>query len=374
MLSPYDDLPIHQAGLPVAQPVSADPNAYDRYFFCGYDVNVPYYFAAAMGHYPNRDVMDAGFSILVDGVQHSVLASQRIPAERSTTTLGPIEVQVIEPLRVLRFLVNAPQHGVRADLTFQARTPVIQEPRQTLMSGQKVMMDSTRLDQSGTWEGWIELEGARLEVRPETAFGTRDRSWGIRPIGEPIGGAPPLDPTGIYWLWGPANFAERATFWAVGENAHGTRGFTSGLAAPILAPGEDTYGPAASSSLRHAHFVDVDVAWQSGTRRSDHADVTLRWRDGSADMLHYEPLIAFQMKGIGYTHPTWGHGIYQGESADFGDRWKAADLDPMAVEHLHVHQLCKVTCGDDVGAGVFEQIVIGPHAPSGFDDWFDPAK
>jgi hypothetical protein len=374
MLSPYDDLPIHQAGLPVAQPASADPNVYDRYFFCGYDVSVPYYFAAAMGHYPNRDVMDAGFSILVDGVQHSVMASQRIPAERSTTKLGPIEIQVLEPLRTLRYLVDAPQHGIRADLTFRARTPVIQEPRQTLLSGQKVMMDSTRLDQSGTWEGWIELEGNRLDVRPETSFGTRDRSWGLRPIGEPAGGAPPLDPSGIYWLWGPTNFADRATFFGVGEKANGDRTFTSGLATPILAAGAPTYGAEAWGTLRHAHFVDVDVAWQPGTRRSERATVTLRWRDGTSEALQYEPLIAFQMKGIGYTHPDWGHGKYQGESADTGDRWKAADIDPMALEHFHVHQLCKVTSGDQVGAGVFEQIVIGPHAPSGFDDWFDGAK
>lgn len=373
MLSPYDDYPIHQAGSPVAQPASADPNVYDRYFFCGYDATVPYYFSAAMGHYANRDVMDAAFSILIDGTQYSLLASQRIPAERHTTACGPIAIELIEPLRTSRVTVDAPDHGVRADLTFVARSVAIQEPHQVMMTGPKVMMDSTRLNQSGTWTGWIELDGERMDLRDGSSFGTRDRSWGLRPIGEPMGGAPPLDPQGIYWLWAPANFAERCTFAAVGEDRQGTRTFASAESVPVLAPGAPTYGPEAVKAIRHAHVIGVNVDWRPGTRRAVGATVDLGWRDGSSDRLRYEPLIDFQMKGTGYTHPEWGHGIYKGESAVHGDRWKAADLDPMALENFHVHQLCKVTSGDEEGVGVFEQIVIGPHEPDGFKDWFDGA-
>ncbi|HVX17184.1 MAG TPA: hypothetical protein VHA73_04055 [Acidimicrobiales bacterium] len=375
MLSPYDDLPIHQAGAPVAQPASADPNVYDRYFFCGYDAtaSAPFYFVGALGHYPNRDVMDAAFSIAIDGEQYAVLASQRIPAERHTTKLGPIEVEVVEPLRTLRYTVDAPRHGLRADLTFAARTPAIEEPRQTMMSGQKVTMDSTRLAQSGTWSGWIEIDGNHMDLDPSSTFGTRDRSWGLRPIGEPPGGAPPLHPTGICWLWGPTNFADRCSFFGVSENAEGLRSFESGVVSPALAPGAATYGEEAWATVRHAHRVDVDVHWRPGTRRAAGSTVRFHWRDGAVDELGYEPLVDFHMKGVGYTDPVWGHGRYLGEYADTGNRWKLDDLDPLAPENFHVHQLCKVHWNGDVGQGVFEQVVIGPHVPSGFADWFDGA-
>jgi hypothetical protein len=312
--------------------------------------------------------------VLVDGTQHSLIASQRIPAERHTTTLGPVTVEVVEPLRTLRFAVDAPDRGVRADLTFSARTPVIEEPRQVMMSDHRTAMDSTRLAQSGTWSGWIELEGDRIELDPANTFGTRDRSWGIRPVGEPVGGAPPRHPGGIYWLWAPTNFADRSTFFGLGEDAHGVPTFVSGASCPTLAPGAATYGDEAWDTVRHVRIADAAVRWRPGTRRAESATVLLTWPGGGVDELHYEPLADFQMKGIGYTDPEWGHGRYHGESTEVTvKRWKATEQNPMNLENLHVQQLCRVRWGDQVGAGVFEQLVIGPHAPSGFTDWFDGA-
>ncbi|GAC1305726.1 MAG: hypothetical protein NVSMB16_01350 [Acidimicrobiales bacterium] len=82
MLNPLDDLPVHQTSEPVAHPVSGDRNHYDRYFFNGYAPDATLYLAAALGVYPNRQVMDAAFSVIADGVQTSIHASRRAPADR----------------------------------------------------------------------------------------------------------------------------------------------------------------------------------------------------------------------------------------------------------------------------------------------------
>ena len=56
-----------------------------------------------MGLYPNRHVADAAFSVVRDGEQISVFTSQRAPADRrDATRLGPIAVDIVEPMRVLR--------------------------------------------------------------------------------------------------------------------------------------------------------------------------------------------------------------------------------------------------------------------------------
>ena len=47
-------------------------------------------------------------------------------------------------------------------------------------------MDYTRLAQWGTWEGWIEVDGERIEVDRAGTWGSRDRSWGIRGVGERV--------------------------------------------------------------------------------------------------------------------------------------------------------------------------------------------
>src|SRR5439155_7367575 len=74
MITPWDDYPVHQTAMPVATPVSGDPNHYDRYFFNGFDPNGEYYFGVALGIYPNRGVIDGAFSVVRSGVQHSVFA------------------------------------------------------------------------------------------------------------------------------------------------------------------------------------------------------------------------------------------------------------------------------------------------------------
>ena len=81
MLTPWDDYPIHADADPVGTPSSADPNHYDRYFFNGHEREGAFYLGGAMGHYPVLGVIDAAFSIVIDGTEHSVFASGRMPME-----------------------------------------------------------------------------------------------------------------------------------------------------------------------------------------------------------------------------------------------------------------------------------------------------
>jgi hypothetical protein len=80
------------------------------------------------------------------------------------------------------------------------------------------------------------------------------------------------------------------------------------------------------------------------------------------------------MKGIGYSHPTWGHGMWKGELAFAAESWKTADVDETALENQHIQQVVRATCGDRAGVGVFEQISLGPHRKYGFTDFLDMAK
>ena len=52
---------------------------------------------------------------------------------------------------------------------------------------------------------------------------------------------------------------------------------------------------------------------------------------------------------------------------------RGRDLDPLALENIHIQQIVIARCGDKVGHGVLEQLHIGPSASYGFKDWFDGA-
>jgi hypothetical protein len=373
MLTPFDDYPIHQTPLPVAHPVSGDRNFYDRYFFNGYDPDGEWFIGATMGVYPNRDVIDASFSVLRDGVQRSVFASARLPADRTTTRVGPFTLEVVSPLKTTRLRVDAAHLGLEADLTWDARTMAIEEPRQTLVAGPTAIMDATRLVQWGTWNGWASVLGERFDIDRSRARGTKDRSWGIRPIGEPPGGAPPVSggPVGVFFLWAPIHWEDRCTHVILFERADGERWYWSGGEVPLLTEGQQPWG--SEASIRRPSGVEYHLDMKPGTRRSRGATFEYDYRDGGKELLEFTPILDFQMKGLGYLNLEWGHGTWHGEQAEGSQSWKTDELDPLAWDNVHVEQLCKVRSNGKEGIGVLEQLPIGPHAPTGLKSYTDGA-
>ena len=238
MLTPFDDYPIHQTPLPVAHPASGDPNHYDRFWFNGYTED--FYFAAGMAVYPNRGIIDGAFAVVHDGVQRSVFASGRIPQDRSQTRIGPLTIDVVEPLRVTRVRADAADLGIDADVTFTARTVALEEPRQTITAGTKSVMDSTRLTQWGTWSGRIVAGGAEIPI--DRVYGTKDRSWGVRPVGEPTPSAPETTLPQIFFLWAPINWSDCCTHFLCFERANGDRFVGSQAVLQIVGEQDPTWG------------------------------------------------------------------------------------------------------------------------------------
>jgi hypothetical protein len=389
MLTEFDDFPIHQTALPVAHPSSGDPNVYDRYFFNGYDPGGEWYFGVALGIYPNRQVIDGAFSFLHDGTQQSVFASARLPDERGETSVGPIAVEVVEPLRVSRVRVTAEHLGLAADLTFAARSVAIEEPRQTLLDGPHTVMDATRLTQLGRWAGTIRADDREFTLDDRSSRGTKDRSWGIRPVGQPLPGAPAPGLAGVgglFFLWAPLDLGDECRFLSLFERPDGTRWHEAGASAPVLSSGDPVCGRAAERVVRPARSVRYELSLRPGTRRAAGAsieyDFGARGHRGPhpVDTVTLTPLLDFQMKGLGYLHPEWAHGNWHGESEVGTDSWDASLVDPLSFENIHVQQLCRLRSegpsGSKAGTGVLEQLIIGPHEPSGLrglTDGYDPA-
>ena len=83
MLSPLDDLPIHQVAQPVRQPGTSDRNFYDRYYFNCHPCSDELFLIKGMGQYPNLGVQDA-FALVHRGDEHRVV--QSVPRAGSTAS------------------------------------------------------------------------------------------------------------------------------------------------------------------------------------------------------------------------------------------------------------------------------------------------
>ncbi|HXX47701.1 MAG TPA: hypothetical protein VEN47_05715, partial [Myxococcota bacterium] len=158
MLSKLDDYTIHQTPEPVAVPATTDRNAYDRFWFNGYAGDGEFYFGIGAALYPNLGIMDCGFSIVRDGEQHAFHASRRAPREPSQIDVGPFSIEILEPLKTLRVVLEPNDTGISADLTWIPRTSSFAEGYQ-YMRRRRGTMQATRFNQFGYWKGEIRYAG-----------------------------------------------------------------------------------------------------------------------------------------------------------------------------------------------------------------------
>jgi hypothetical protein len=359
MLTKGDDYPLHQLPEPIAY-AGSDRNFYDRYFFNGYCPSTQSFFALALGVYPNLNIMDASFSVLRNGFQHNLRASRHLGMERMDTKVGPIAVEVLEPLKTLRILIEDNAYGISADVIFTNRAIPLEEPRYVHRIGPRVVMDSTRLTQNGNYSGFIQVEGNRITLEKKDWFGTRDRSWGVRPVGakEPQSFSPQF-----YWLWAPVNFDDCVALYDLNSDAEGNAWHTHGVMVPV----GDGQQP------MHMQKVESCIKFKSGTRHAESAEIL--FVNSIEEVIQFEirPLYNFYMSGIGYFDPEWSHGLDKGKLAIAYDTLDLSEVDVTDPRYLHIQAVSEFIMNGKKGIGVLEQLIIGPHSPSGFKDMLDMA-
>ena len=364
MLTKGDEYPIHQTPEPVAY-AGSDRNFYDRYFFNGYSPDGSVFFAASFGVYPHINIMDGAVSIVKDGVQKSVHVSRILGMERMDTKVGPLSVSVVEELKLIRLTLEEAE-GLALDVEFTGRHFPVEEPRFTYRQGPRMVMDCTRMTQNGLWRGEIKVDGETIKV--DKFYGTRDRSWGVRPIGarDPQEVVPVQLPQ-FYWIWAPTNFPNLSLYFHVNEDAHGSPWNTRAVLAMDGAGHDD---------LLHLNRPRMEVTYAKGTRRAERAVLRLMDGQGREHQVEYEPITTFQMKGIGYGHPEWAHGAFKGGYAIEREDFVPAEMPWQQPDNLHIQEIVKAThTGPDgqtsQGIGALEQLFLGPHGPSGWRDVLD---
>jgi hypothetical protein len=156
----------------------------------------------------------------------------------------------------------------------------------------------------------------------------------------------------FFWQWTPVNLPGRSLFFHLNAHADGTAWNTRAVIAP-------DGGTAESFAEFHAATMATQLA--AGTRWPEVG--TLSVGDESFTL---RPISRFQMRGLGYTSPKWGHGLDHGELEVEREDIDLAGVDPARPDNLHVQMLCRVEGpGGETGLGVFEQLAIGDYAPLG---------
>jgi len=142
------------------------------------------------GKYVNRNVMDAYAGVSRGVEQWTVRASRALASDPETVSVGPIHYRVAKPLQSVHvWLEPNPVQPIAFDVLFEGIVPAFLEGREDRrdVHGFRRQADQIRYHQTGTATGWIEVEGKRQAITPDTWVSTRDHSWGVRQeVGVPL--------------------------------------------------------------------------------------------------------------------------------------------------------------------------------------------
>ena len=362
---PLDEYPIHQAPLSMRQPATSDRNFYDRCIMHCFSPDGSVLLMTGVGVYPNLGIMDAYATVRRGMTQVSVRASDPIGSDRMVQEVGPIRIEVLEPLRRLRAVCDAPERGLAFDLTYQATCEALEEPLHIMRAGSRVILEGCRFVQLGTWEGVITMRGEDITVTPGQWRGDRDRSWGIRPVGEaePAGRPVRHPDAGIWWVWAPLHLPSGGLLVVAQEDMAGQRSLNQAVRLAPLTPG------GAEEQLGWPRF---EVDYRPGTRYPERATIHMTTPDGTAVAAEVEPVNGISLNiGCGYgADPEWAHGQWRGEGWVDSSIYDLADVEVAARSSFSlIDHVAKVRVGDEEGMGIFEHGCLGRHDPSGFKGW-----
>jgi hypothetical protein len=357
---PLDEYPIHQTPLSLEYVATSDRNFYDRCYFNAHAKSDELFLVTGLGVYPNLGVIDAYATVRKGERQWAVHYSDALGHDRLDQRVGPYRVEVLEALRRLRLVCDGDEQGIGFDLTWTGSFDAVQEAGHQIRSGARLILDATRFAQVGSWTGELRVDGQRYEVADWV--GTRDRSWGIRPVGEaePAGRPVGDGSAGFWWLYVPLRFDDFAVVVIAQERPDGYR--TLNDAVRVWPDGR----------VEQLGWPRVNIRYRSGSRYPQAATLHCTAPDGKPVVLEIEPLTSVALNvGAGYGgDPDWGHGQWKGENFAEG---RVYDLtDPAVagrVPFAVLDHVARATCDGAEGWGLFEHATFGRHDPSGFADW-----
>ena len=307
-----------------------------------------------LGKYANRNVMDgyAGTSQGVD--QRTVRASRRLAAAPALTSVGPIHYEVVEPLRSVRFVLEANDaQPIAFDWLFEGIVPPALEDRTHMRQGYRVGSDLVRYHQIGLASGWVEIEGVRTDISPDTWVSTRDHSWGTRyDVGLPpqdLEVRDPLAGLSFRMIWSPIAM-QRPDGSRYGLFLH-----YQIVQGPGFTHKQVVMGGVEQPDGTVERFVDLepDLRFDPGNRRLQGGTIEARAANGRARTL--------ELEAVSDTGFHLGAGLYFGLDGHHHGEWRG-DLhvegehvpdcaDPVVARRLHQIRDTVVHVIDPVGGG-----------------------
>jgi hypothetical protein len=372
MLTALDESFLHQSPVTFDQTHLSDHRFFDRIWLGGCN---PDGIRVLMGlaSYKNTNTFDGYLCLLKDGKQYNLRASRPFLPDPAAMKVGPLSVEVVKPLQVLRARVDGGiSNRLRADFNFTGTIPAREEAQHVRRVDGKLVQDYRRFDQIGKLNGWFEIDGVRVEM--VDWWGGRDHSWGIRPgmggyepaTSVPLAGlnAYPGDISagyeGFMIVWLAFEAGQYSGYLQQLESGDGKVIYTDGHI--LVRKGEGFYERAVKGIQHELTFI-------AGTRVCDTGILKVTLDNGEVINMNLKPHIPPTVyKGAGYDSGFFderGLGLHRGTIEEF-DVYDISHPENVILEDgrlirpWHREASCTLTVNGERGMGHFPIISTGP--------------
>ena len=366
MLTGFDDTLFHQTADVMAFTPVSDHRFFDRSIYGIYAPDHSGHIVTSIGVYKNNDVLD-GFVMgqINRETQFNQRYSRRLSTDYERPGLGPLQFDVIEPMKRHRIWLAKGDHPVSFDLEWNAVLPPHLEARHHERHHGRLVRDYTCFDQFATASGWIEMAGERFEVR--NWFSWRDHAWGVRPG---VGGFETNTGGGL-----SAHGYFAIYFWFLTDEAGGfiqLQEDSEGRRKALIGSVDSRVGDRSAKVVDFSH----DIVFEPGTRIYRTAHFSFTTEDGKKWNADIEALgRGWVFKGSGYNsgyNDGRGLGAFRGEYLEEQDVYNLAhpeDVvlpDGRTVRPLHREQIARVRVNNRPGQAHCPIIATGFNRRYGF--------
>jgi hypothetical protein len=355
-----DEYPFHQITQTFAGVAGSDPQWNDGHYLCLADHQGSLCLASTVRLYQNNDVLDGFVCLRHDGRQYNVRLSRRLRPDMELLGVGPLRLEILQPLKVVRLVLEPNDIGIELDVTCRSTGVPYLDPVEVTRVDGRLLSERAVYEVTGHCTGWVSVSGTRYELDPSRDCFFRNHSWGYQPGrgGPRLYSAPaprPKRAPGVrQWVLfsmphhGGFFFDDPSGRWASGKGA-------------IMYP----------DRIVAVTAVDHELTFFDGGRRVRSGWFRLTDADGVKRTYSFENLGWVYCQGGGYFggfNDGLGQGVYRGDFYLEGEVWDVSH--PTRVvddsgrsfefEHAWAESFTRLTCGSEAGLAHYECVVIGP--------------
>ena len=191
MLIGLDEHPLHQITQSFAGVAGSDSQWNDGHYVCLCDVNGNVCLTSNVRLYQNNDVLDGFVCIRHQGRQHNIRLSRRLRPDMDSYGVGPLRIEIVEPMRALRLVLDDNQFDISCDVLCTSTVLPYEDPVEITRVDGRLLSERATYELVGVCDGWVEVSGSCYDLTSSSSSFFRNHSWGNQAgRGGPRHGAP----------------------------------------------------------------------------------------------------------------------------------------------------------------------------------------